>query len=154
MEGAPPSLSFGAISDMTRLLLAGAAFAAFAAFPASAQPPAGGPPAAEAPESPTTRAQMQQQIQERFAAMDANHDGFVTAAELGERGPQVMERLDTDHDGKLTLAELSGPMLARFDRADANHDGIVTPEERAAYRDAMRARMQQESAPAPAPQGH
>ena len=143
------------LSEMIRLALAGAAFAAFAAFPAAAQPPAGGPPAAaaEAPEGPMTRAQMQQQIQERFTAMDANHDGFVTATELGDRGPQMMDRLDTNKDGKLTLEELSGPMLARFDRADANHDGTVTPEERDAYREAMRARMQQQGAPAPAPQG-
>jgi hypothetical protein len=64
----------------------------------------------------------------------------------------MMARLDTDHDGKLTLAELSASMLARFDRADANHDGIVTPEERTAFRDAMRSRMQQPGGQ-PAPQG-
>ena len=132
---------------MIRLAFAGAAFAALAAFPVSAQPPAGGPPAAA--EGPETRAQVQLQIETRFKEADANHDGVVTAAELGDRGPQMMERLDADHDGKLTLAELSGPMLARFDRADTNHDGIVTPEERAAFRDAMRARMQQQAARRP-----
>jgi hypothetical protein len=140
---------------MIRLALAGAAFAALAAVPVSAQPPAGGPPAAaaQAPEAPETRAQVQLQIEARFKEADANHDGVVTAVELGDRGPQMMERLDADHDGKLTLPELSGPMLARFDRADANHDGIVTPDEREAFRAAMRARMQQ-PAPGATPQGH
>jgi hypothetical protein len=136
---------------MTRTLLAGAAFAALAAFPAAAQPPAAG---MTPPEGPQTRAQIQAQIESRFKEADANHDGVVSAAELGERGPQMMDRLDADHDGKLTLAELSGPMLARFDQADANHDGIVTNEERAAYRDAMRARMQAAPAPGATPPGH
>lgn len=143
---------------MNRLALAGAAFAALAASSAFAQPPAGAPPVVTmTAEASETRAQAQQQIEARFKEADANHDGVVTAAELGERGPQMMERLDADHDGKLTLAELSGPMLARFDRADTNHDGTVTPEERAAFRDAMRARMQQQGAPAApgaTPPGH
>ena len=143
---------------MIRFALAGAAFAALAAFPASAQPPAGSAPAAapQAPEGPETRVQVQQQIEARFKETDANHDGFITAAELGDNGPRMMERLDTDHDGKVTLAELSGAMLARFDHADANHDGTVTPAERDAFRDAMRARMQQgaPAAPGATPQGH
>jgi hypothetical protein len=44
-------------------------------------------------------------------------------------------------------------MLARFDAADANHDGTVTAAERDAFRDAMRARMQQQGAAPPPPEG-
>ena len=141
---------------MTRHLFLGAAFALLAT-PAFAQPAASSPaPAAAAPSpdtQPTTRAQMQAMIADRFAKMDANHDGFVTEAELsggrnvGGNAAAMIARLDSDKDGKVSLAELSARTLAMFDRADANHDGIVTPEERQAAREAMRARMQQ------APQG-
>jgi hypothetical protein len=135
---------------MNKIFLAAAALAAFAAFPVSAQPPAGGPGPQE---GPVTRAQMQQEAEQRFKERDANHDGVLTAAELGPNGARMIQRLDTNHDGKVTLDEMVAASLARFDRADTNHDGTLTPEERAAARDAMRARMQRQAAEQPAPQG-
>jgi Ca2+-binding EF-hand superfamily protein len=131
---------------MTRLVLA--AVAALVSAPAVAQPPAA------APET-TTRAQIEQMNKERFAEMDSNKDGFVTAAELAgvagpERSARMMERLDSNKDGKVSAAELSARMLAMFDSADTNHDGTLTAAEQAAARDARRARMQ---AATPAPQG-
>jgi Ca2+-binding EF-hand superfamily protein len=46
------------------------------------------------------------------------------------------ERLDADHDGFVTPAEIQ-PMLAkRFARLDANHDGVLSPDEIAAARTA------------------
>lgn len=135
---------------MNKFFLAGVALAALAAFPVSAQPPAGAP--AGAGDGPVTRAQMQQDVEQRFKAMDANHDGVLTENELGPNGARMMQRLDTNHDGKVTLDEMIAATLARFDRADANHDGVVTPEERAAYVEQMRAQMQRDAAQ-PVPEG-
>jgi len=133
---------------MKTRFLAAAAFAGLAFTPLLAQP-------AGAPASPpSTRAEMQQSIQARFAARDANHDGFLTPDELGENGAMMIERLDADHDGKISLAEAIAASLARFDAADTNHDGTLSPEERAA---AMAQMGQPQPAPAaiqPAPQPH
>lgn len=126
-------------------ILAAAAFAGLAAAPLLAQP-AGTPTT-----PPSTRAEMEQSVQVRFATRDANHDGFLTADELGESAPMAIGRLDADHDGKISLAEASTAMLAMFDRTDANHDGIVSPEERAAA-EAQMGQPAPEPAPQPAPQ--
>lgn len=94
--------------------------------------------------------------QERFAALDADGNGQVSAAEFakasaerGERGPGghrgrgghgKMERIaghapegkgrglraDDNADGKLTFAEFSARGVEGFTRADANKDGTVT----------------------------
>jgi hypothetical protein len=130
-------------TDMKTKFLAAAAFAGLAAAPLLAQP-AGTPM-----QPPSTHAEMVQRTQERFAAADANHDGFLTADELGERGPMMVQRADADHDGKISLAEATAASLARFDAADTNHDGILSPEERAA---AMAAMGQPAPAAQPAPQ--
>ena len=121
-------------------VLAVTAFAGLVAAPLFAQP-------AQAPTPPSTRAEMEQSIQQRFAMRDANHDGFLTADELGANGPMAIAQLDADHDGKISLAEAHTAMMAMFDRADANHDGTVTPEER----EAAMAQMNQPQ-PQPAPQ--
>lgn len=79
---------------------------------------------------------------ERFDAMDANHDGFLTQEERaqldeGEGRALVLERLkaaDTDKDGKVSFdeAQKAFPMMTKekFNRRDANQDGFLTPEER------------------------
>ena len=36
--------------------------------------------------------------------------------------------LDADHDGFVTVAEIDAASAARFARMDANHDGVVTPD--------------------------
>ncbi|HEX4739685.1 MAG TPA: EF-hand domain-containing protein [Allosphingosinicella sp.] len=133
---------------MTRIALFGAAVAALTATAAFAQAPAAPQPA---PAS-MTRAQMQQMIQDRFKAMDANHDGALTQDELtagggdAQRATAMMQRMDTNHDGKITLDEITARQMAAFDAADTNHDGTLTAEERAA---AM-AKMQQPAPAAPA----
>jgi len=142
---------------MKTIFLAGAALAAAAATPAFAQPPQDGPagaPGRGGMRMPESRAEVQQMVQERFAAADANHDGFVTEAEMqgpdggggqggrGGRRGRMFERADANHDGKLSVEELSSPFLARFDQADTNHDGKLSPEEVEAGRAAMRARWQ------------
>jgi hypothetical protein len=126
-------------TEMKIRILAAAAFAGFAFAPLLAQP--AGAPA----NPPSTRAEMTQSIQTRFAARDANHDGFLTPDELGANGAMMIAHADTDHDGKISLAEATAASLARFDAADTNHDGVLSPEEREAA-------MNQMSQPAPAPQ--
>jgi hypothetical protein len=127
---------------MTKLPLAAAALALLAT-PAFAQGD---------DDATVTRAQLEQMNKERFAEMDSNKDGFVTAAELGgERAAPMLARLDTDRDGKISLAELNGRMLASFDFADANKDGSLTPAERAAARDSARTRMQAQGQLPPPP---
>jgi len=139
---------------MNKVFLAGAALAAFGAFPVSAQRH-GGLLGGGRRDGAITRVQMQERIEARFRAMDANHDGVLTADELGANGARMMRRIDRDHDGRVTLAELTEAMLARFDRADTNHDGILTREERAAFRGARRDRMEETADPAAAaPAGH
>jgi hypothetical protein len=132
---------------MTRTAFLGAAVAALTATAAFAQAPAAPQPDA----GPMTRAEMQQRLQQRFAQMDANHDGAITQDELAassdpQRAAAMMQRMDTNHDGKITLDELMARQMAAFDAADTNHDGVLSPEERAA---AM-SRMQQPAPAAPA----
>ncbi len=44
--------------------------------------------------------------QERFKKHDANGDGFLTAAEVGERRWEHMKVADANNDAKVSLAEL------------------------------------------------
>ena len=43
--------------------------------------------------------------QARFARMDKNGDGVITADEMGARGSRGLMEADTDHDGKISRAE-------------------------------------------------
>lgn len=78
----------------------------------------------------------------RFDALDANHDGQLTAEEvrasLRQKRAAHWKKIDTDGDGRISLAEAqaNAPRLARnFTRIDANGDGYITPEElHAAFR--------------------
>jgi hypothetical protein len=141
---------------MKIFLYAAPAIALLSASPVLAQPPGGGPggprPGMGMPEH---RTEVQQLVQDRFGAADANHDGFVSRDEMGgpgmRGGDNRFDRLDADKDGKLSVEELTRPALARFDRIDANHDGTIGPEEREAARAAMRARMQSRGADGPPP---
>jgi len=133
---------------MKSLILAGAvalAAPAYAQGAAAVAPPVSAAPAApEAPEA-ISRVSVQQTDKDRFAAMDANKDGFVTAAELGsaagpEQAARIVARIDSNKDGKVSLAELDAMMLGMFDKADSNRDGMVTAQEQAAMAAAGRAR--------------
>ncbi|HET7317209.1 MAG TPA: hypothetical protein VFI88_07280 [Sphingomicrobium sp.] len=108
-------------------LISAAAVAALAAgVPTLAQTkpaPAQHPKAAKA----TTRAEMTQKVQQHFAKVDANHDGFVTKAEaetagdavhdrvekrLDKRGEALFGRLDTNKNGSVTKAEAEAVFAA------------------------------------------
>jgi Ca2+-binding EF-hand superfamily protein len=69
---------------------------------------------------PTTRAEVAQKVQQHFAKVDSNHDGFVTKEEaeaaasvrhdrisgrMEKRGSQMFERFDSNKDGTVTKAE-------------------------------------------------
>lgn len=114
---------------MKTLLLSAAAVAAVAAaLPALAQTPTPAP--APAPQAaphmrvmmmqPMTRDAMVQKVQQHFAKLDANRDGFVTKAEadaakegrrerieqrVEKRREGMFERLDTNNDGSISRSE-------------------------------------------------
>jgi len=77
-------------------------------------------------------------MDQRFARLDKNGDGFITADEVSDmpaRGPGggVMAA-DADHDGKVSHAEFTALATARFARLDTNGDGQITPDEMSAPR--------------------
>ena len=116
---------------MKSLAIAAAAAAVLVASAAAAQ---------NAPK-PVSRTDYLKNLDNRFAQVDSNHDGFLSAAELATLQQrelnqaktmlqqQALQALDSNHDGKLSADEFRAPQLAKFNKADANHDGTVTPAE-------------------------
>lgn len=68
----------------------------------------------------------------RFARLDKNADGVLTADELAGRRAVLIERFDGNKDGEVSKSELVEGALARFDAMDTNRDRQVTPQERQA----------------------
>ena len=104
-------------------------------------------------QQPSTRAEAEAMVKQRFEAMDTNKDGFIDKAEAdaaraamgggsdgsGRRGGGgMLGRADADGDGKVSLAEATAPALARFDAADTDKDGKISDAEREAAREKMR----------------
>lgn len=88
-----------------------------------------------------SRADEQAKAGERFAAIDADHDGAISSdeqkagAQGGQRGSGGgLRRADTDGDGKITRDEYLAAQLRRFDTQDADKDGQLTKAERDAAR--------------------
>lgn len=86
---------------------------------------------------PASRAEMERLIAQLFARQDADRDGFLTGAELGEGAAAALARLDANRDGKVSTAENGAGLLALFDRVDADRDGTISPAERAAAEAAL-----------------
>ncbi|GAA0330077.1 hypothetical protein GCM10009087_45340 [Sphingomonas oligophenolica] len=85
-----------------------------------------------------SQAEFTAMMDQRFARLDKNGDGFITADEVSDmpgRGPGggVMAA-DTNHDGKVSHAEFTALATARFAKLDVNGDGQVTPDEMSAPR--------------------
>lgn len=137
--------------------------------PPALPPPAAGPGRLRADpfgDATVLRSDAEAQAAARFAALDSDRDGKLTAAELraarperpgprpegrrvgrgpGDRGPGMgMARmLDGNGDGAISRDEFVAGTLRRFDMADADRDGRLTKPERAVAMEAMRARMEQ-----------
>jgi len=124
----------------------------YAAYAQEAPPPGGGMlMRADADhDGNITRAEFLADVDQRFALVDANHDGRISAEERDAareamtarrgggdgpgRGGGMGARADTDGDGSISLAEQRAQATGRFDRLDADHDGNVDKTELAAMR--------------------
>jgi hypothetical protein len=68
--------------------------------------------------------------------MDSNKDGVVSPAEHAAGAKQMFTKMDVDHDGKVTAAEM-GAMPSphkmsseeKIKVVDANNDGVLTAQE-------------------------
>jgi hypothetical protein len=109
---------------MKKMIVGGFAFAALAAVPALAQAPADAQ-ARHRTARPVTRAIFLKHVEDRFARVDANHDGAIDRSEAG--APAEAAGAGARGRGRL------GPEAA-FDRMDANHDGSMSRAEFLAYR--------------------
>jgi len=114
---------------------------------------------------PSTKAEATAQVAERFAELDTDKNGQITAAEMTAhrearmekraerraargkdkpgrpmRGGNMGMRADANGDGQLSLAEMTAQAVTRFDRIDANKDGTIDAAERTAQRDKMKER--------------
>lgn len=89
-----------------------------------------------------TRAAAIAAADQRFAAMDANHDGTVTPDEMRtyreqRRAEHAARRPEGDRPGRpapqaITADAFRARATAMFDRLDTNHDGKIDAAERAA----------------------
>ncbi len=115
------------------LVVAGAAIAQAPVAP----PPPPAPQAAPAPmiAREHTRAEMVARVQEHFARLDANRDGFLTRQEA-DAGRKVMkERMRTKlGERRAHRMERRDPNAA-FGRLDTNRDGSISRDEFAQHRE-------------------
>ena len=109
---------------MKKGMLGGLAIAALAAVPALAQT-MGDAPARHRNARPITRAVFLKHVEDRFARLDANHDGYIDRNEAGAPPEMAADRRG---------ARGRGDPNASFDRMDANHDGSISRNEYLAYR--------------------
>jgi hypothetical protein len=122
---------------MKTYTFAAALLAAALAVPAIAQ---GGPRPDPYGDATVGQAEVEKNAADRFAQLDANHDGTLSPDEqpFGGRGfgGGSAEPMDKD-------AFVAG-QVQRFQRMDADHDGKLTKAERDAFREQMRQRFQQQ----------
>jgi Ca2+-binding EF-hand superfamily protein len=109
---------------------------AFGAAAAAQTPPVGGA-------KPVSRADFIKKLDAGFAAVDANHDGVWTKAELEtaqarsvqQRLQAEFKQLDTNHDGQLSFQEFAAAAHVNVNaeqmlqKVDTNRDGKVTADE-------------------------
>lgn len=83
--------------------------------------------------SPSEFAAGREQMRERRAARGGEHPrmGHRGPGARGEPGERFAG-LDADNDGAVSAAELDRAAAERFNKADANHDGALTADERRA----------------------
>jgi Ca2+-binding EF-hand superfamily protein len=106
----------------------------------------------QAAPKPITRAQLSAQLDATFKAVDTNHDGSISTAELQAQQTKELQalqaqaraklqedfnRLDTNKDGQLSFAEFSAVASVKPSQTaaqliasmDTNHDGKVSEAE-------------------------
>lgn len=120
---------------MKTFTIAAAALAAAISVPALAQ---GGPPPDPYGDATVTQADVEKNAADRFAQLDANHDGTLSVDEQPGGG-----RRFGGTPGPMTKDQFVAAQVQRFQQMDADHDGKVTKAERDAFRAALRARFQQ-----------
>jgi hypothetical protein len=116
------------------------------AVPVMAQMPRGG----KGLGMPTTRAEVEARVKERFARMDANRDDVVTAAEIeqsraarkDERRDRAFAMMDSNRDGSISRSEFDAAADRRAENGGkrgqkARRGGMQTsPADRLAMADA------------------
>jgi hypothetical protein len=121
---------------MKTFTIAAAALAAAVSAPALAQ---GGAPADPYGDATVTQAEVEKTAADRFAQMDANHDGTLQIDEQPFGG----RRFGGGDPAPMSKDEYIASQVQRFQRMDADHDGKLTKAERDAFREQMRQRFQQ-----------
>ena len=107
---------------MKKMMFCGLALAVLAAVPALSQAPADAP-ARHRNARPVTRIVFLKHVEDRFARVDLNHDGYIDRNEAGA----PPEMAGAGRRGRTDPG-------ASFDRMDANHDGSISRDEYLAYR--------------------
>ena len=121
---------------MKNFTIPAALLAAAVAVPALAQ---GGPPPDPYGDATVTQADVEKNAGDRFANMDANHDGSLSVDEQPFGG----RRFGGGEPGPMSKDEFVAGQVQRFQRQDADHDGKLTKAERDAFRAQMMQRFQQ-----------
>jgi hypothetical protein len=127
---------------MNKLSIAAAVAAAGICAPLLAQ---GGPPPDPYGDATVARADVEKLAADRFATLDTNHDGSLSADErpFGGRGPGGAAA------GSMSKNDYIASQVSRFERMDADHDGMLTKAERDAFRQQMIQRFQNGGGGAP-----
>ena len=120
---------------MTKCLIGGAvgAMIAGAAFAQTAPVPQAGKGPRAFMTQTENRTDVAGHVQKMFARLDANHDGFITKAEVDALQAQRADKAEK-RAAKFDPSKI-------FDRIDANHDGKITvAEEQAAHAQRVQAK--------------
>ena len=142
---------------MTAAALGAAALGGLASAGAIAQAPATPAPVPApmmAGDGISSRDEAAADADRRFATMDANHDGKLTADERRawreqHRPPPRRAGASDRRDEAQTQADFRDRALRRFDRIDTNRDGRIDAREREAAMLLMRARRIGHDRPVP-----
>lgn len=121
---------------MKTLTMTAALLGAAIAVPALAQ---GGPRPDPYGDATVTQVDVEKSAADRFAQLDANHDGTLQVDEQPGGG----RRFGGGEPGPMSKDDFVAGQVERFKRQDADGDGKLTKAERDAFRAQMMQRFQQ-----------